>query len=882
MSNQTTAESGTPHSLVGALIGRFRVLERLGTGGMGEVYRAEDTKLNRFVAIKRMVDNMRSDPVQRKRFLKEAERVSQLTDSRIAALYDILEEQEEIFLIMELVEGSNIRDHFQPETHVREFLETAICVAEGLRTAHAQQIIHCDIKPENIMVSNSGQVKLLDFGLARQISKQESFASFSSGSATLSGTPGYMAPELMLDETPGAQSDIFSLGVVFYEILSAKHPFRRRTVFETADAVLHVEAPKLDTLGIQRPLSRIITKMMAKDRALRYQSADELIADLQEVLRMTEPDSKVVHSASSPGRLKAYVRSLKQHRNVTIAALLLAMVSGAVVPAVRNMRRISNALGFSKAPLVAVLPFQNVGGQQSAQAFTDGLEDVVTSELTQLTDHYILQVVPASEIRAQNIRSAKTAREQYGVDLVVEGSLQQVANMWRVAYTVVDARTGQQVRASTVSVSVGDPLGLQDQLANGIAKSLGIRLSETDRDRLAASGTVVSAAYDNYLQGLGYMQDYHKSENLDMAVAAFTQALRYDGSYALAYAGLGEAHWHKYTEQNIPSEISDASLACQRALAINSDLVEGYRCLGHVYGSSGKYQEAAQQLELAVARRPTDDESVRALGTAYTKLHEYTKAETAYRHAIELRPHYWAGYNWLGSFYAGRGQYQNALKMFEKVIAIAPDNYRGYNNAGGIYIFQGNFAKALEEFEKSVPIRPSFAGYSNLGTAYFFQRRYQDAVTAYTHAVELNELDSASWGNLGDAQYFAPGQRKLSVMSYEKAIEIARQQLSVNSKDADTIGRIAVYNAMLGHSEEAAILLKSALAIKHDSPDMWWRASVVYAMQRDATQTILSLQSALAAGFSSAYISSAPYFDDLRSDPRFQQLIQSAQRLEHQ
>jgi serine/threonine-protein kinase len=881
MSDQTMAESGMPHSLEGSLIGRFRVFERLGSGGMGEVYRAEDTKLNRSVAIKRMADSMRSDPVQRKRFIKEAERVSQLTDPNIATLFDILEEREEIFLVMELVEGSNIRDHFPFETGLREFLEIAICVAEGLRTAHAQKIIHCDIKPENIMVSNSGQVKLLDFGLARQISKQESVVSFSSGSMTLSGTPGYMAPEVMLDETPGAQSDIFSLGVVLYEVLSGTHPFRKRTVFETADAVLHTDAPKLETFGIHRPLSRIIAKMMAKDRAIRYQSTNELIVDLQEVLRTTEPDSKVPHLAHPVGKLSASVRYLKQHRNITVAALLLAVAFGAVFPAARNARRIGNVLGLSKAPLVAVLPFQNVGGQQSGQAFTDGLEDVVTSELTQLTDRYILQVVPASEIRAQSVRSAKTAREQYGVDLVVEGSLQQVANMWRATYTVVDARTGQQVKAGTVSVSVGDPLGLQDQLANGIAKSLGIRVSETDRDRLAASGTMVSAAYDNYLQGLGYMQDYHKSENLDMAVAAFNQALHYDGSYALAYAALGEAHWHKYAEQNIAPEISDASLACQRALAIKSDLVEGYRCLGDVYGSSGKYQEAAQQLELAVAKRPTDDESVRALGTAYTKLHEYTKAEAAYRHAIELRPHYWAGYNWLGAFYASRGQYQNALKMFEKVIAIAPDNYRGYNNAGGIYILQGNFAKAIEEFEKSVPIRPSFAGYSNLGTAYFFQRRYQEAIVAYSHAVQLNEHDAASWGNLGDAQYFAPGQRNLSVASYEKAIEIGRQQLSVNSKDPDVLGRMAVYNAMLDRPEKATDLLKSALAIKHDSPDMWWRASVVYATQRDASQTILALQSALAAGFSSAYITSAPYFDNLRSDPRFQQLIQSAEHLEH-
>ena len=875
------AESGTPHSLSGTLIGRFRICERLGAGGMGEVYRAEDTKLNRFVAVKRMADSMRSDPVQRKKFIKEAERVSQLMDPNIAALFDILEEHDEIFLVMELVDGLNIREHFKSNRSLREFLEAAIRVAEGLRTAHSQQIIHCDIKPENILVSTSGQVKLLDFGLSRQLSKPGSYVSFrSSGSTGVSGTPGYMAPEVMLEEAPVAQSDIFSLGVVLYEILSGTHPFRKRTMFETADAVLHDDPPKLEEFGVQRPLSRVIAKMMAKDRGQRYQSADELIVDLQEILRTAEADSEVPHPVRRVGMASSSIQYLKRHRRIGVAIALAAIVLAAFIPILRNSRRIGSALGLSKAPLVAVLPFQNIGSQQSGQAFTDGLSDVVTSELTQLTDRYSLQVVPSSEIRSENIHSAKTARQLFGVDLTVEGSLQQVANMWRVTYNVVDARTGRQVKAGSISTPAGDPLGLQDQLASSIASSLGVDVKANDRDRLVARGTTVSAAYDNYLQGVGYMQDYHKAENLDAAISAFDQALHYDSAYALAYAGLGEAHWHKYMNQSVPSELSDASLACQRALAIQPELPEGYRCLGNVDISSGKFQEAAQQLEVAVAKRPTDDGSVRALALAYEQLHQYSQAEATFRHAIDLRPHYWAGYSWLGFYYSKRGQYDNALKMFEKVIAIAPDNYRGYNNAGGIYILQGNFAKAIEEFSKSVPIRPSYGGYINLGTAYFFQRRYQEAVTAYTHAVQLKGNDFVPWGNLGDAQYFAPGQRELSSQSYLKAIDLAEQQLKIDNKDPNTIARLAVYNAMLGRNKEATDFLKSALSLKHDSPDLWLWASVVHAQQGDDTQTIQALQSALAAGLSSNYVTASPYFDKLHSDPRFQQLVSSAKNLE--
>lgn len=869
----------SPHSLTGAVVGRFAIQERLGAGAMGEVYRAEDTRLNRSVAIKRMSGALRSDPVQRRRFVKEAERASQLTHPNIAALYDILEEQNEIFLVMEFVEGRNIRDHLLDEANTKNFLSVAIQAAEGLRSAHAQHIIHCDIKPENILISSSGQVKILDFGLARQLTKPESMMSLTHSGIGLSGTPAYMAPEVMLEETPGPQSDLFSLGVVFYEILAGSNPFRKRTVFETADTILHSSPPPLRELGISRSLSQIVEKMMAKDLEQRYQSAEELIRDLE--LERAKPSESLteLHPPRSR-RLSVFAGKMKRHRLAVIATVLaLAMIAGAPF-ALRRARKLGGTMGFTKAPQVAVLPFQNIGGQQSEKAFADGLSDVITSQLVQLTDRYALQVVPASEVRAGSVNSAKTAREQFGVDLVVEGSLQPVANMWRAIYSVVDARTGRQVHAGTVSVPMGDPFGLQDQLANSIVASLGVDVAASDRSSLTSRGTTVSAAYDNYLQGIGYLQDYHKAENLDLAIAAFNQALRYDSSYALAYAGLGKAYWHKFDDQHDASAISDASMACQRALAIDNDLPEAHRCIAWVDTSHGDYAQAAQQLELVLAKRPTDDEAVRALGFAYQRMKDFGKAEATFRRAIDLRPHYWAGYSWLGAFYWSRGQYDKSVQMFERVIAISPDNYRGYNNAGGIYVLQGNFAEAVKKLERGVQIRPTLGGSSNLGTAYFFLHRYPEAANAFEQAVHLNEKSHVAWGNLADAQYFAPGQRELSQETYSKAISLGQQQLAVNPKDASVLESLAVFEAMLGHGAEAESYLKQALALNPGGPDVWRQASIVYAMTGRKDETLKALQSTLAAGLASAYVTSAPYYDFLRDDPRYQQLIRSAQRLE--
>lgn len=850
---------------------------------MGEVYRATDTKLNRSVAIKRMADSVRSDPAQRRRFIKEAERASQLTDPHIAALYDIIEDNSEVFLVMEFVEGSNLRDCLSRAKNLKDFLVIAIQAAEGLRSAHAHHIVHCDIKPENIMVTPSGQVKILDFGLARQVAKPDSQSFFTSAIVGLWGTPGYIAPEIMLEQEPTPRSDMFSLGVVFYEVLAGKNPFRKKTIFETADSTLREEPPCLESLGLPSQLSGIVARMMDKDPAKRYATEDELIADLQSLSKTSEAELTL----SAPSRkvpANSKWRSLlgypKQHPLRAALLVLVIVIVLASVALFRNARNLGLALGVGRAPHVAVIPFHSIGSDQSQQAFAEGMSDIITSELTQLSDRYALQVVPANEVRSGQIKSARVARQQFGVDLVVEGSLQSVANMTRATYSVVDARTGRQLQAGTVTVPAGDPFGLQDQLASSIVRALGLDVSKQDQTRLATRGTAVSAAYDDYLQGLGYLEDYQKKENIELAIAAFNRGLHHDGNFAMGYAGLGEAHWQKFRNLKDPSALSDAAMACKRALAIDSNSIEAHRCLGEVYGSTGKYKEAAQELELAVAGRPTDDESVRALGMAYEQLGEFTKAEATYRRAIDLRPHYWAGYNWLGGFYSGRGQYAQALEMFKRVIEITPDNPRGYNNAGGIYILKGDFEKAIRQFERSVEIKPSFAGYSNLGTAYFFQRRFSDSVSAYMRALQLNDRDYVTWGNLGDAQYFAPGQRASCSASYQKAIEIAKEALKVNPDDAGALGSMAMYYAMLGEKNQAESYMQRAVALKPAGPDVWWQASVVYAQSGQADATLSALQSALAAGLSSSYITSAAYFENLHDDPRFQQLIRSAQKIE--
>ncbi len=456
--------ANAPESLEGAVIGRFSVLERLGEGGMGEVYRAQDTRLGRFVALKRMAPHLRSDPQYRQKFTKEAERASRFSDSHIAALYDILEENGELFLIMELVEGRNLRQRLREPMALRDFLQLAVECAQALAAAHARDILHCDIKPENIMITTSGAVKVLDFGVARRLAHPGSTAAAST--AGVSGTTGYIAPEIVLERVPGATADILSLGVVFYEALAGFHPFHGAGFFDTCERILHAEPVTLDQIGDTPPaLAAIVMRMIAKDPAQRYQSASEVIAALKAI------DPGEVMLPTGAGRHPAALgtptvqqgiapaashvpRLIARHRTAAAIAILVALVLLAAIAGRQTATRWVRKLTGAKPRQIAVLPFTANVSDPSEQAFAAGLAEAISSRLGGGSDD-ALQVVPAAELRAQQVDTVDKARQQFGVDLVLTGSLRQDGSLTRVSYSVVDARARRQVSGDTITVPAG-------------------------------------------------------------------------------------------------------------------------------------------------------------------------------------------------------------------------------------------------------------------------------------------------------------------------------------------------------------------------------------------------------------------------------------------
>jgi len=868
-SEPTLASSTQPQdSLSGKVVGRFRIGERLGKGGMGEVYSAEDTKLKRTVALKRLAPSLRADSLYRHRFLEEAERASRFGDAHVAAVYDVLEEQGEIFLILEYVEGQNLRQRLREPLALDEFFTIAIQCAEALVSAHRHGIVHCDIKPENIMLSSEGQVKILDFGVAKHLPRSDQ-SSTVDRAGTFAGTPAYMSPEVLLEQAPDGRADIFSLGVVFYEVLTGQHPFMAGSFVATTDRI-RGETPasiRIFNRSVSRDLEALVNKAMAKDAGNRYASAEELLEALREV-----------HGGLTSSGLARPVPlpQPRPRRKEWLWAVGLAAALLLSVPVYLHYRvRPGVILSKSSAPVqLAVLPFAPTTNDPSSKAFGDGLTETLTAKLAQLSGNYPLQVVATSEIRAEGVTSVEQARKNFGVGLVLEGNLHSSGNQVRVNYSLVDAETNRQLSADTVDADVSDAFAVEDQVVDGVLHMLGLSLQVNERVVLAAHGTGDPTAYDQYLRGRGYLLDYHKHENIENAISAFNRALTLDPKYGQAYAALGKAYWLGYGEGLGSGEwLEKARAACDHAVADSPKLADGYACLGSVYRDRGDYEKAIAQFEKAAALDPVNDDTFRGLAEVYRKLNRPAEAEATYRKAIELRPQYWAGYSWLGAFYREEGRYEDAARMFQEVVTLAPDNFRGYSNLGAMYVVQGKYPQAIALLEKSIAIRPTVEVYDNLGTAYFYMRKFDGAAASYEEGLKFNRTSWLTWGNLGDAYSQVPGKRDKAVEAYREAIRLTDEELRINPRDGRIWSFKAEYLAMTENKPEALAALQKAVAVAPDNAGVLFNGALVHNHFGETTPTIKWLQRALAAGLPVNVINSTPDLDHLHSNPAFQAIL---------
>jgi len=857
------ADTGT---LIGQTVSRYRILEEVGHGGMGVVFRARDEQLERDVAVKILSPRMFPNHHARKRFHREARVLAKLNHPSIAMAFDYGQQEGIDYLVTEFVAGMTIDAKLAngplPE---RTVIQLGIQLAKGLAAAHHEHIIHRDLKPGNVRLTADGQLKILDFGLAfwldpeGDLTKTLSEDSADSGAGTLA----YMAPEQIRCHEVDQRTDIWGAGTILYVMATGQRPFPMASRLKLIDAIEHLSPPAPSTLNrqITSSLDAVILKALDKDPNLRYQSAGELGVDLTRLLPISGETGKVAITEFRPAR-----RRMPLATWLAIAIMML----GCTYASYRLGRK-----WLSPNPvlpkLLTVLPFDSSGQDQSTNALIAGLTDTLTAKLAESGDQN-LQVISARDIREQGVRTTDQASQLFGSNLVLQGSVHSVGDQIRINCSLVDSKTHRQLNASTVTADSNNALALEDKVANEVTSMI----SAVQGGQAQAPSPVRSKsnpeAYLSYLRGRGYLSDYQKPENIDLAIAELKHSVALDPQFPNSYAALGEAFLLGYQQTNRDSDwVRQAQQNCQKSLAVR-ETAEGRICLGNGYNLTGKYDLAVQEFGRAVQLDSSNEDGLRGEADAYVKLGNPVAAEAAYKKAVSLRPNYWGVYSWLGVFYYNQARYEDATAQFKKVIELAPANYRGYSNLGAMYVAQGKYREALAPLEKSIEIRPNLEAFNNLGNAYFQLRRFSDAASAFQRGINLDDGDLLLWGNLGDALYWSAGNGAKATAAYEKAVAIGERKLQVNPKDTAVLAFLADYNAMSRHQQKAVEQIERAIALAPEDGEVRLRAAIVYNQLEDTERCLASLEKAVAVGYSADVIRDTPDFDHLHSNPRFRAL----------
>jgi eukaryotic-like serine/threonine-protein kinase len=847
----------------GARLGPYEIVAPLGSGGMGAVYRAYDSRLNRIVAIK--VLSPSADAAQRRqRFQREMRAIAALNHPHICALYDVGLQEDVEFFVMECLEGETLAHRLlKGPLPMADALRHAAALADAVALAHRHGIVHRDIKPGNIMLTASG-VKLLDFGLAKLsgmtgkavaagLGDVPTQSSDLTGAHTILGTLRYMAPEQLEGRDADARTDIFALGVVFYEMATGQRAFAHPSDAGMISAILTQDPVPMADRQPQTPgnFQFAIDVCLAKNPDDRWQSARDLARALTWI-RETGPGTK-----PTPG-----LRWWQRRRRWLAAAVVVLVIVAGILTA-------PYLVGGAESRGLVLLPCAVIGGSEGDQAFCDGLNDAIAEKLAPLTLSNSLQTTTARDARVSGITTAVEARRQLGATLVLQGTLLREGDNVRVNYDLIDATALRKLDDHTVLAASSDPFAIQDRLVGWAAGALALKLTDAERRALIDRDTRNPLAREQYLQGHGYLTDSREPANVDRAIDHFTRALEIDGRYALGFAGLGRAYWQKYAVNNDPQWPSKAREACRQAHEIDKHLSAAYECLGMVSNGAGQYAAARAAYEKALEDE-LSDEGLLGLAFAEEHLGDFDAAEQTYRRAVDRRPRYWVARSWLGKFYLEQGHYKEAAEQLTQAVELTPDNASAWTSLGATYLYWGHYQDAVVAYRRSLALAATFNAYQALGMTYYRMRRFDDAITMFEQA---RRISHSPWGpgSLGRVYYWQ-GRKAEARALFDVAIEGLEQALQVNSNDVDAHLLLAEFHAKLGHQVEASAQLLAAGDVSSNPHNLLF-AAIVHNHLGDRAAALDCLEKAAKKGLPQAELRAWPELDTLRDDPLFQRLL---------
>ena len=781
------------NSMVGKTILHYRILKEIGKGGMGVVYKAEDTKLHRTVAIKALSADLVGDEKARARFLREARAASAIDHPNICTVYEVNEAADVLFFVMQYIDGKTLKKFIGGRPlPLDQSLEFSLEIADALAEAHRRNVIHRDIKSSNIMLNERNQLKILDFGLAKlMVPTSGSSGGHQTAELTALGTPfgtaSYMSPEQARGERADARSDIFSLGVVMYEMVAGRLPFKGKTSVDVMHGVMHDEPPPLE--GAPQRLQQIISKALAKNAGARYQSTEVLLEDLRSLVRSHYAQSGVV-----PADKSASFRASKQQRKT--GGLLGRISSWASRTLTGSQpKEESDSAGSSATPdatpsmwqsrdkkAIAILPFKNLSGAADVDFYGFSLADSVITELAQLHD---LVVRPSSYVAQYQNKDVdpRAIGVHLAVDAVLIGGYLKSGDRFRLTPQLVDTASGEIVWSERIDVESKDIITVQDTITHQIVEGLRVKTSTKEQERLVKIPTDSAEAYECYLKGRTLLYKFVTQTldvgDLEEAIDLFEDAVRRDPNFALAHSGLGVCEVN-YVLKGMGGldHFAKAKQSFDRAIELDRNLIEPRVRMIYIDLIEGRSDEARQQIRRLVRRAPNEP-SV------------YSVAAYVYRVS---------------------GQYERALGAWDRLLKISPtDLVYASSNRARIYIYQRDYDRAEAELAKGLAFEPNHPLLRTYVAVVDYYRGQIEKATMVMEDILAKNPELHSQKIFLAYCYLARGERDRAFeLIDDRVFEIARA-------DQDVAYRLATAYALAGMSHEALEWLECSISMGNEN-----------------------------------------------------------------
>ena len=706
-----TLETATEELTTGSTFaGRYQIIEELGKGGMGKVYKAHDTEIKEQVALKLLKPEIASDEKTIERFRNEIRLARKIAHKNVGRMYDLGKAEGSYFISMEYVSGQDLKGLIRQSRQLT--VGTTISIAKqvcgGLAEAHRLGIAHRDLKPSNIMIDKDGNARIMDFGIARSLK-----AKGITGPGVMIGTPEYMSPEQVEGKEVDQRSDIYSLGVILYEMVTGQVPFEGDTPF-TIGVKHKSEAPKDPReFNAQLPedLSRVILRCMEKDKEERYQSAGEVSSELTRIEKGIPSTERVLPKRKPLTSKKEMTINfgLKKLLVPGLAIIALVIVVVIIWQFIPRKEVVSVPIG---KPSIAVLPFVDLSPQKDQEYFCDGMAEALLNALTSIKDLHVAARTSAFSFKGKEL-DIREIGKKLNVKTVLEGSVRKADERLRIAVQLINVTDGFQLWSKRYDRKVDDVFAIQDEIAQNIVQALKVELSEEEKHILEKSATIDVQAYDFYIRGRKYFNHAHR-RSMKYAIDMFSQAIKKDPGYALAYAGLADSYAQLFMYYDRDKENLDQALAASlKALELDPELAEAHVSRGHAISQNMEYEEAEKEFETAIRLNPKLFDAYYLYGRTLRVQGKHKQAARLFEQASLVRPEDYQAPIFLVSAYEDldlekKAEEANigAVEVFKKHLELNPDDTRALNLGALVLLRAEDKEMAVEWMERAVSLDP--------------------------------------------------------------------------------------------------------------------------------------------------------------------------------